>query len=136
MSRRTKRSARSLGATSPELLPLAGLPRPGAQAQLRLRTRIWDRGDTPPTSFPFADAALGDIAANAAIDGLGFHNHDGTHARASETAAGILALLAALVIATGLRNRRPAEGLRREGDLEEQPWETLGPARYGSRSAA
>ncbi len=41
-------------------------------------TKIWGLDDNENNSFPYADALLSNASANAAVDGLGWHNYAGT----------------------------------------------------------
>jgi O-glycosyl hydrolase len=43
-----------------------------------IATKIWGLDDNEQNSFPYADALLGNAAANMAVDGLGWHNYAGT----------------------------------------------------------
>ena len=43
-----------------------------------ISAKIWGLDDNEQNTFPYSDAVLGSTAANAAVDGLGFHNYAGT----------------------------------------------------------
>jgi O-glycosyl hydrolase len=49
-----------------------------AFATAGISTKIWGLDDNEGNTFPYADALLANATANAAVDGLGWHNYGGT----------------------------------------------------------